>query len=230
MLGELAEQTAEGALEAAYGRHFEIEIIVEEGSGKVRVKVIVGTLVVALEALHVTYSTIADYKGFKESIGELCKDARAFGDIVCNKVPAAIGVETSHVYRKERRLSTPGRLGRVIERVEQLEANYNDLTPSQVREQLRDIKRQLGRISEDVSSSDMEIIEKALTTPKLGSPIKWPEPPLGGLERVAISVRHFEVSLQDAELIEGPSSDKIRYHKIVPAEAHIERSAGPPSA
>lgn len=75
-------------------------------------------------------SHIADYKGFKESIVEICEDAKEFAIDVCGPFVKKAGVPKEDVYRFERRLKTPGKLLRISKRLDKLQNSVNELSPS----------------------------------------------------------------------------------------------------
>ncbi len=89
-----------------YGGGVEVDVQIEEGSLITRITVVGGLLLGA-------YSTIADYKGFKDRVVEMCDDAREFAVDVCSPFVKKAGVPNEDVYRFERRLKTPGKLYRL---------------------------------------------------------------------------------------------------------------------
>src|SRR5262249_43360679 len=108
----------------------------EAGSLKARITVI-GSIVVFL------YTVIADYKGFKEGIGELCKDAREYAYDVCGGVLQLTGASEKEVVKIEKRTMTPGRVSRVIDRLEKLEAAASALNERQRHQEVQKILREL---------------------------------------------------------------------------------------
>jgi hypothetical protein len=161
-LGLIARRTGIAAAERVYGDNVAVDIRLEEGSLKVWV-----TVLTILEGLHFTYGTIADYKGFKESVVELCKDAREFGADVCGVFPKKIGASETQVFRTERRLKTPGKIARLISKLDRLK--MPDLTLSKTEaERLREqICKELEAVLKDLTAVEAEelqqIVSKGLT-------------------------------------------------------------------
>ncbi len=97
-LGRYAKRVAIKAAANIYGGDVEIEVQIEEGSLITRVTV------AGLLLIGEVYSHVADYKGFKDSVVELCDDAREFAVDVCAPFVKKAGVPEEDVYRFERRL------------------------------------------------------------------------------------------------------------------------------
>jgi hypothetical protein len=95
------------ASRTAAARNFDIDVRVsvdiEEGSVKGGVT--------ALGILVVGIGLVANYKGVKDSIQEMCADARAFGADVCEKAVELAGISKRQVYRIEGRTKTTGNWG-----------------------------------------------------------------------------------------------------------------------
>lgn len=125
-LGRYAKRVAIRAAAEIYGGDVEIEVQIEEGSLITRVTV-AGSILLGV------YGFVANYKGFKEGVVEMCNDARD----VCGPFITKAGVAKEDVYRFERRLKTPGKLYRFSkrlpcdgsERSNQLASNKLDLQP-----------------------------------------------------------------------------------------------------
>jgi hypothetical protein len=152
-----------------YGGGVEVDIQIEEGSLITRITVM-GSLLLA------GYSTIADYKGFKDSIVEMCDDAREFAVDVCSPFARKAGVPTEDVYRFERRLKTPGKLYRLSKRLEKLEHSLDGLSIRDIQKELASLRAELDAATKDLSASDRNKILAGLKRPKLPPPEKWPVP------------------------------------------------------
>src|SRR5262249_82804 len=109
--GSLIEALSREAAQLSFKQTVSIDVDIETGSAWTWVTV-AGSIAFGV------YGGIANYKGFKESIVEIEKDARNFGQLVRDYVTNAAGPE--RVYRAERRTMTPGRLRRLTDRLEQL--------------------------------------------------------------------------------------------------------------
>jgi len=90
------EATAAEVAQRVYDVEISIDVDLEAGSLKARITVI-GSIAVFL------YTGIADYKGFKESIGELCKDAREYAYDVCGGVLRLTGASEKEMVKTEKR-------------------------------------------------------------------------------------------------------------------------------
>jgi hypothetical protein len=152
-----------------YGGGVEVDIQIEEGSLITRITVVGGLLLGA-------YSTIADYKGFKDSVVEMCDDAREFAVDVCSPFVRKAGVPKEDVYRFERRLKTPGKLYRLSKRLEKLEHSVNELSPRAIQKELASLRAELDAATKDLSTSDRDKILVGFKRPKLPPPEKWPTP------------------------------------------------------
>lgn len=172
-LVKVAEALSTDAAKRIYDGGVAIEVELEEGSLIVRVTVI-GLLAghLALE----TYSKIADYKGFKESIVELCNDAKEFAVDVCEPFQKKAGATKDQVYRFERRLKTPGKLNRLVRRLAHIESSIEELSPRALKKELAELQGQLALIAEDLTKGELSIVEERLTTQRLPPPSKWPQP------------------------------------------------------
>jgi hypothetical protein len=133
---------------------------------------VVGTLSVLLG----TYSFVANYKGFKESIVEGCEDARDFAVEVCDPFVKKAGVPPEEVYRFERRLKTPGKLYRLTKRLNKLAKSVDNLSPKDVRKELAGLRAELESIGKHLSQSEREALDPMLKRPKLPPPQQWPDP------------------------------------------------------
>lgn len=172
-LVKVAEALSADAAKQIYDGGVTIDVELEEGSLVVRITVI-GLLAghLALES----YSKIADYKGFKESIVELCNDAREFAVDVCEPFQKKAGATKEQVYRFERRLKTPGKLNRLVQRLAHIENSIEELSSKALKKELSELHGQLSLIAEDLTADELSIIEKRLTTQSLPPPSKWPQP------------------------------------------------------
>jgi len=149
------EATAAEVAQRVYDVEISIDVDLEAGSLKARITVI-GSIAVFL------YAGIADYKGFKESIGELCKDAREYAYDVCGGVLRLTGASEKEMVKTEKRTMTPGRASRVIDRLEKLEATRSTLNERQRHQEVQKILRALKAIEKDLTSDEVALLDKAL--------------------------------------------------------------------
>lgn len=201
-LGHYAERIALRAAASIYGKGVEVEIELEEGSAKLRITVI-GLLLLDV------YGHVADYKGFKESVVEMCQDAREFAVDVCNPFIKKAGVAREDVYRFERRLKTPGKLLRINRRLEKLQRSVDDLSPRAIQKELAEVKSELDAVVKDLSPSEQAALEAKLTPEKLPPPKRWPVP-----ESLAVISRSSDK--EQMQLFDTvPATDGDPKHRLV---------------
>jgi hypothetical protein len=136
-----------------YGGGVTVDVRLEEGSLRTWVSV-AGALAV--------YGAIADYKGFKESIQEMCKDAREYSVDVCGAFTEAAKVNKGQIYRVERRLKTPGKINRVLKKIEQLDKAAETMGTDKLQDQLKDVQDELQAIQSELSEEDRKKMRQAL--------------------------------------------------------------------
>lgn len=196
--GEFAQRLATDVAGEIYGGDVLVHIELEEGSLRTRMA-IAGTIALGI------YSAVANYKGFKESIVEMCADAREFSVDVCKPFTEKAGVPYKDIYRFERRLKTPGKLYRITKRLEKLERSVSDLSLKDVQKELARLRGALDATAEDLTEIEMRAIEKVLRRPKLPPPSKWPTP----TQSKAIHRREEEHEFQfDGKPIENPTPNR----------------------
>ena len=166
-LGRYAKRLAQRKAAEIYGRGVVVEVELEEGSLKTRVTII-GSILLG------TYGGIADYKSFKDSVVEMCSDAKTFAADVCAPFTKKAGVPKEEVYRFERRLKTPGRLYSLSKDLEKLEKSTAELSPRDVQKELARLRGKLDAIAGDLSASEIDSIVSGLKAPHLPPPQKWP--------------------------------------------------------
>lgn len=166
-LGKYAKRAAIQAASDIYGGDVSIEVEMEEGSLVTRVTVI-GSIALGV------YGFVANYKGFKEGLVEMCDDAREFSFDVCRPFVKKAGVSNEEIYRFERRLKTPGKLYRVTKRIEKLERSVEDLSPKIVKKELGELRAELDAIFSEATPEDRRLIESRLKPKNLPPPSDWP--------------------------------------------------------
>jgi hypothetical protein len=136
-----------------YGGGVTVDVRLEEGSLRTWVSV-AGVLAV--------YGAIADYKGFKESIQEMCKDAREYSVDVCGAFTDAAKANKGQIYRVERRLKTPSKINRVLKKIEQLDKAAETMGTDKLQDQLKDVQEELQAIQSELSEEDRKKMRQAL--------------------------------------------------------------------
>lgn len=148
-LGYAVQESAVEAARIVYGGGVDIEVELEAGS--VKGWITVGGI---LGALHLGYGAVADYKGFKESIVEMCEDAKKFGMIVSEAFTSKAGVSPESVYRVEKRLKVPGKIKRVFTKMEVLDQVAGSLNKSELIARMAEIEHDLQSIEKELSAEE----------------------------------------------------------------------------
>jgi hypothetical protein len=148
-LGYAVQESAIQAAVAVYGGGVNIDVKLEAGSvkGWVTIGGIIG-------ALQVGYGAVADYKGFKESIVEICEDAKKFGTIVSDAFSAKARVSPDSVYRVEKRLKVPGKIKRVFTKMEVLDQMAAKMSASEIAARIAEIEHELQAIEKELTSEE----------------------------------------------------------------------------
>ncbi|MEY9184877.1 hypothetical protein [Bradyrhizobium sp. USDA 313] len=199
-LGRYAKRVAVRTAADIYGGGVEIEVQIEEGS-------LIGRITVIGSLLLAAHGHIADYKGFKESVVDMCDDAREFAVDVCAPFIKKAGVPKEDVYRFERRLKTPGKLYRFSKRLEKLEKSVTELSPRDVQKELSNLRTEMDSINQHLSPQERQALDPILNRPKLPPPKEWPAP-----EEPKFALRK-EDDLDQALLFFEPESEPLDDHK-----------------
>jgi hypothetical protein len=228
-LGRAADSIAYGVARDIYGTGVEVEVTLEKGSLK-------SWITVSASSIFLIYGGVANYKGFKESVLEMCKDARRFGFNVCQKFQSAAGTSEQQIYRVEKRLKTPGRISRLIRRMERLEKNLDKLDHQQVRQELIDAGQQLEIILLDLPVEDTDILQQQLRYRNLPPIKQWPEP-LPSHDHSPQAVVHPTTYRQDGQSItiedrryqvttSSQDAQVVLYHNKFPTASPPPQSPG----
>jgi hypothetical protein len=211
-LGRSTDRIAYEAALRVYGRTVTVDVTLEEASLKGRVTV--------LGALLVGYGVIADYKGFKESIGELCKDAREYAVDVCGEIVKEARATKNQVYRTERRLKTPGKLDRLIARLERLNSAGERLSRADYQKELDSIRHEWQLIERDLSQNEVALVAKALAFENLPPLTQLPKrvprkemPPVAiRSEREMADLFSQNMVPLDSKTAKPPGGKQLKYH------------------
>jgi hypothetical protein len=170
-LGHATEAIAAEVAQRVYRREIFIDVELEGGSLKCRVT--------AIGLLFAAYGVIADYKGFKDSITEMCKDAREYAYDVCGEVIKITGASKNEIVSVQRRPMTPGRLSRVIERLERLDAAGGTLNERQRHQEMQKILQMLEAIKSGLTAKEVDLLDTVLEyrhlPPSQQAPLQVPE-------------------------------------------------------
>jgi hypothetical protein len=150
-----------------YGPAVEVDVVVEAGSLLVRITVIGGLLLG-------TYDAISKYPDFKEGLVALVEDAEKYGSAVVNEVLKVTGAKKPDSVAK--RDMTPGKLMRVIENLERVKELEKQVPKPVVREELRQIARDVLAIERDLQPEEVKQIDHVLESRGLPPLEKLPKP------------------------------------------------------
>lgn len=174
-----------------------IHVDIEEGS-------LIGRVTASMLVLSGLTGLVANYKGVKDSVKEMCEDARSFGTDVCAKAIKFAGVNEKQVYRVERRTKTVGKLGRLLGDIERVENSRKELSDAQMDRELARFNRELRLIAKDLEPEEQQALEGVLKDTKLPPPSKWPN---GQVEepRSAVKREQLLLSYDEPLAIEDPN-------------------------
>jgi hypothetical protein len=135
-----------------YGPSVEVDIVVEAGSLLVRVTVI--------GLLLGTYDAISKYPDFKEGLVALVEDAEKYGSVMVDEIMKLTGAEKPDSVNK--RSMTPGKLFRVIEKLEHVKGLEKKAPTAVIQEELRGIARDVLAIERDLQPEEVKQIDDVL--------------------------------------------------------------------
>jgi hypothetical protein len=151
------------------------EVELFDGSLKANAK-LVGAFLFA----HAAYGTIADYKGFKESVAEMRKDAHEYAmavraaipEIVSHKQPVA-----PHDVQKGRIVVTADEVSELIDRLEKLKAKSGSMSGKEMDAELEKVGRLFRSLRRKLDANDAKMVEQYLTDGGLPTPHRRPQAP-----------------------------------------------------
>jgi hypothetical protein len=200
-LGTQIDGAAAKVAREIYGQGVEIDVVLEAGSLLIRTTVI-GALLLG------GYDAVSKYSDFKEGVGELVQDAQHYGSAIYNEVLKLIGERKAESVAI--RDMTPGKIARVIERLEKLQQVEKHAPSRLVQEELRRIARDVQAIERDLQPQEKQFVQKQLHLEGLPPLHKLPEPRPGREEEARIGVVR-----KQKDRIDRPYSDRrkrLRYH------------------
>ncbi|MEL3889480.1 hypothetical protein V6B08_04365 [Ferrovibrio sp. MS7] len=210
---ERAERIARPIIAGLYTEPVDLEIRIEEGSLKIWLTV--------FGVLGAAYHGIAVYSEFKKSITELVKDAREFSDSILDDFLPEINATPPQIYRTERRLKTPGKIHRIINRVEKLKDRMGGMNSQDVEIELNKILGELYKIQKDLSEEEIKFLLSSIEI----KTIELPKTPKQLKERVAaLRQKHPE----DFDLLEVPLNFvQARSFEALPVSAENQNDIQP---
>ncbi len=128
-----------------YGNNLDVNVRIEEGSLKTWVT-----------TAGFIYAGIAGYGSFRSGIDHMNHDGRAFGELVSSAFIEKANVDKERVYRVERRLGVPGKIKRLLVRIDKLQKATH--TNQIVKKELSVLQREVQDIVNHIDSeSDAEL-------------------------------------------------------------------------
>jgi hypothetical protein len=152
-LNELGPEIGSVAARSArdvYGEGVEVDVVLEASSLLVRATVI-GALVAG---------GISKYPDFKEGVSQLVQDAQYYGTAFYNEVLELTGKgEADSVQKND---MTPGRIARLLQRVEKLGELQRQGSKQELQEELRRIAGEVQAIERDLLPAERQLVENEL--------------------------------------------------------------------
>ncbi len=150
-----------------YGPAVEVDVVIEAGSLLIRITVI-GSI------LWGTYDGISKYPDFKVGLGELVKDAQDYSSAIVDEVLKVTGQKKADSIAK--RDMTPGKISRIIEKLEGVKNLEKHAPRRVVQEELRQISRDVQAIERDLVPQELKQIDEVLESRGLPPLEKLPRP------------------------------------------------------
>jgi hypothetical protein len=171
--GRVAEEIARIVGERRLPFHTELTVVLERGSLR-------GWITAAIfSGLFAAYHGIADYKGFKEGLGEMVSDAQSFSGAF-NKKFISDNVAFESVFRTERRTKTPGKILRALNVLEHINSNRENVTQEELKNQISYVTRLLADAEVYLNTEDSMLLNSIVRKEK------YPEAPYELLPRSVI--------------------------------------------
>jgi hypothetical protein len=121
------------------------------------------------------YDGVSKYKDFRESIELLVHDAEKYGSAIVNQVVELTG-EKKKPDTVAKRDMTPGRINRVIQKLEKIRELEEQHAPTrEVQERLRDVTRDVVAIERDLEPQELKRIDQVLESQGLPPLEKLPK-------------------------------------------------------
>ena len=124
-----------------YGPSVEVDVVVEVDSLLIRITVI-GSIIWG------TYDAVSKYPDFKVGLGELVKDSQKYGSAIADEVLKVTGQKPDSVAKRD---MTPGRISRVIRKLEKVKDLEKHAPKQVVQEELEQISRDVQAIERDIA-------------------------------------------------------------------------------
>ncbi len=183
-----------------YGPQVEVDVVVEAGSLLVRITVI-GSL------LWGGYDAVSKYPDFKHGMHQLVEDAQKYGSAIVNEVVKVTGhAKPASITKRD---MTPGRISRVIEKLERVKELEKHAPRRVVQEELHQITRDVQAIEKDLDPEELKQVDRVLESRGLPPLEKLPKPEV--YEEPAAILR--ERKALERERPQAVRREKLRHHR-----------------
>jgi hypothetical protein len=198
----------------------------------IEVELIEGTLWAKIKVtgaiIFTVYTGYSSIDGAIATTERLCKKANIFGDYVCSSFIKESGATPDQVVSIQHRLKTPGKLRRVLLRIDRLDKAASHLSKLQLQERLHKAHHELKAAMEDLTVEEASELKNTLKSlPHLPPVAEWPsdEPPqtpnvMKQAKRPLSPQQELLVKEQAAVSI--PIRKRLEYHnkfEVLPSEA-----------
>jgi hypothetical protein len=192
---------------------------------KIVVELIEGTLSTKVKVAGTIFATgFTIYAGIDGAINtteRLCKSANLFGNYVCSAFIKEAQGKPEQVERVERRLKTPGKLRRVLKRMERLDMNAPRMSKEELEAELHRAKLQLENVIKDLGDDDRRVLEN-LEFRRLPPYHDWPtrgdliEAPRVALPRLEGRRSEPRLLIGNKDVLREKSRPRLEYHNTFP--------------
>jgi hypothetical protein len=180
-----------------YGPSVEVDVVIVAGSLLITITVLGGIL-------WGTYDAISKYPDFKDGLGKLVKDAKHYGSAIVEEVLKVTGQKKPDSVAK--RDMTPGRISRIIEKLEGVRDLEKHAPKRVVQDELQQISRDVQAIERDLVPQELKQIDEELGSRGLPPLEKLPRPVVREERGAAAGEREGPARPQK------PKRQKLRHH------------------
>lgn len=213
-LAEVGGAVARLSSEENFNIPVEVDLDLAEGSLELA-GVVIGTL-------FSTYYAVGKYKAFKESVVEICEDAKTFGDTFCDKFLQKARISKSQISKQKVEVQTPERLRALLDELERLDGKWQALSEGSRTVVLARAASKLDRVLRDLNDADRSAVVASLSFEALPPYTQWPrKEQLRAHPRRRTEKRR---ALSDQSVVKQPAGQrkKLRVKKKVFIEPRVK--------
>jgi hypothetical protein len=213
--GRTLHEYAVGAAQYFLG-DCEIEVIVEEGStkGKVRVRRL-------LTGMLMFYGAAADYESFCKQVGVMYANTEWFLKTMATRVQYGEVPDGIYDRRAEKRHKTTGKLKHLAELVLELNDAQHQMSAKQFQEKTEELIARLGDIQKEVSDEEMRHLLNVLSLENFRGPTREPLDIFRSPNILHRPRSKEEESHQFAFEIESHDGHRVGETRVVPSPKRI---------